>query len=185
MPVDELTYPQPVADRVGPAAGGGAASALAPPPVSRVFPVSVRVAAASQRSSTSSPRLYGPAIIRGLHLTKNGAAAGVLGYGLGKSLSAITEVNVAVTVAPPFTQLFTGLPTVGAGLTTPNNTDINVDVQLQTLCDDDSLGIIVLEPEFFLVVYAATNAGAAAFNTIVGHVNVLERVSLRALANFL
>ncbi len=156
---------------------------MASPPITRVFPFTLSIGT-SLRSSRSTPKLYGPAIVKGLHASKSGTAKGFLGIGLGKSASSVTETGVAVTSALPFTALFEGLPAAGSGPSAPNQADVLLDVQTNLLMDDDSLGIIIRDPEFFLVVYAASS-GAAANDTITGHVTVLERVSPDVLANFL
>jgi hypothetical protein len=183
--VDELTYPLPVANRQGPATAAAAAAAAltAPePPVTRVFPFSMR-ANNGQRTSTSTPLLRGPALVIGWKLSKGGAASGNVGIALGKSSVAVTEVNVATATPLPFTPLFEGLPVGGAAQTTPNNTTGLIDEGTVNLLADTKPGLIILEKEFFLVIYTA-NAGAGA-NDVVGFVTVLEKVSIAALANFL
>jgi hypothetical protein len=174
-------YPAPRGDR---GAVLTAPVATAPtPPVTRVFPFTLQIGT-SVRSSRSTPKLYGPAIVMGLHAAKSGTAKGFLGIGLGKSLSAITETGVAVATPLPFTSLFEGLPAAGTGPSSPNNADVLLDVTTNLILNQDHLGIIIREPEFFLVVYAASS-GASANDTMTGHVTVQERVSPEVLALFL
>jgi len=177
----ETGYPEPRGDR------GATAIAPAPsapsPPRTRVFPFTLQIGT-SLRSSRSTPKLYGPAIVMGLHAAKSGTAKGFLGIGLGKSASAITETGVAVTTPLPFTSLFEGLPAAGTGPSAPNNADVLLDVTTSLILNQDHLGIVILEPEFFLVVYAASS-GASANDTMTGHVTVQERVSPEVLATFL
>jgi hypothetical protein len=106
-----------------------------------------------------------------------------MGFGLGKSLEVVREVNVAAATPPPFAMLFEGLTQVGAGPTSPNNTDVMLDVQAALLTDDDSLGIVITDAEFRIVVYCATSGAAG--NTMTGRVVVVEQISPEALANFL
>jgi hypothetical protein len=174
-------YPEPRGDR------GASAITTAPtapsPPRTRVFPFTLQIGT-SVRSSRSTPKLYGPAIVMGLHAAKSGTAKGFLGIGLGKSPSAITETGVAVATALPFQSLFEGLPAAGTGPSAPNNADVMLDVQTNEVLNQDHLGIVILDPEFFLVVYAASS-GASANDTMTGHVTVQERVNPEVLATFL
>lgn len=173
-------YPRPILNRIGAELLPTGAPISAP--TSYVFPVSLQVGA-SARSSISSPKLTGPSLIRGVHLSKTGTAKGVLGFGLGKSTISVTEDSVATTTPLPFTSLFNGLPAVGAGAASPNQTDVILDVQTSNLIDDDSIGIIVLDRDWFLVVYAASSAASG--DTVNGHVTVLDGINPAALANFL
>jgi len=173
-------FPEPRGDR---GAALSTAVATAPsPPVTRVFPFTLQIGT-SLRSSRSSPKLYGPAIVMGLHAAKSGTAKGFLGIGLGKSLSSITETGVAVATALPFTSLFEGLPAAGTGPSAPNSTDVLLDVTTSLILNQDHLGIIIREPEFFLVVYGASSGASG--DTLTGHVTLQERVNPEILAAFL
>lgn len=185
MAVDELTYPQPVANRQGPSPSSGAlaGAAVPAPPQTRYFPFALRANLANTRSSVSTPRLRGPAVVTGFFFSKGGAATGTVGIGLGKSPVSIREENVADTVALPFTPLGTGLEAVGAASgISPNHTTTIVDMQPSLLMPNARPSLIITEPEFFLVVYTATDGATA---DIVGYVTVAEQVSPQALANFL
>jgi len=157
---------------------GGAG--LPAPAQSYVFPFVLR-ANANTRTSVSSPQLRGPSLIRGLHFSKGGTADGFSGIALGKSLSAVTELNVAVATARPYTTLFRGLPQGGTTNGAPNDATSLVDMQASLLTDSDSLGIIVLDRDWFLVVTCATgNSGTP--DEIHGYVTVLDQVPLDVLA---
>jgi len=176
----EPGYPEPRGDRD--AAVATLTGSAPSPPVTRVFPFTLQIGT-SLRSSRSTPKLYGPAIVIGLHAAKSGTAKGFLGIGLGKSLSSITETGVATTVALPFTSLFEGLPAAGTGPSSPNNTDVLLDVTTSLILNQDHLGIVIREPEFFLVVFGASSGASG--DTLTGHVTVQERVSPEVLALFL
>jgi hypothetical protein len=183
--IDELTYPAPNLQRAGPGPSTPAPAveaAATGAPTTRVFPFTISSADAT-RNSRSSVRIYGPAIISGWSLTRGGAATGQAGIGLGKSASAISEVNVAQTVAPPFTMLLEAMPLVAPAPITRDNVTNVLDQQANILVNDPKLGIIVLDPEFFLVVYVSSLGGG--IRVYSGYVTVLERVSAQALANFL
>lgn len=183
MPITATDFPPPRVRRSGGTPASAAAYSAPPPPRSRVFSFAIQTTAGNVRSSTSSPLLLGPAIIKGIHISKNGAANGGLGFGIGKALSPVTEVSVSSALPLPFESLFTGLPQIGLPPTAPNSTDVVLDVQPSLMLDDDSLGILVLEPEFYLVVFAS-NGNVAGGPGILGHVNVVEQVSPDVVANF-
>jgi len=182
--IDPLTYPEARARRDGPAPPTRAAiPGVAPsPPRSRVFPFSLDVTALN-RTSVSSPRLKGPALITGIHVTKGSTPKGLQGFGLGVAVSPVSEANVGVTSTFPFRPLFEGLPNPTSVPSSPGNTTAIIDMQGAILLDVDRLNIIVLEPEFYLVVYVA--AGTTGTDDFMGFVTLLEQVSPEALANFL
>ena len=184
---DPNTYPKLRAKRSGPPSPSadptldpGASLTL---PQSRVFAFSLTIGAAALRSSTSSPKLKGPAMVLGLHVTANGAPNGNLGFGLGKNASPISESSVPSGGALPFTPLFTGLPQQGIGPSSSDQTDVSLDVQQPVpLLDDDSLRILIPETDFFLIIYCSQPGGAG--RTLVGHVTLLEQCNRQSLAYF-
>jgi hypothetical protein len=185
MAIDPGTYPSARVDRSGPQPAILAQTpgeTLTQPPVTHVFPFAID-ASANNRSSVSSRRLYGPAVIRGFHASKGGSAAGTQGFGLGKAANSVSETNVANTTPFPFTPLFEGLPGTGSATSSPGGTVAILDQQPSLLTDADDLGIIILDAEFFLVVYIAS--GTTGGDDFHGYVTLLERVSPQALANFL
>jgi hypothetical protein len=176
-----IVYPKARPDR-GAFFGPDTGAAAAPPPQTRVFPFTL-AANANTRTSVSSPIMHGPAIIRGLHFSKGGAASGLQGPGLGKSVVAVSENSVAVTTPAPFTKLFEGLDSPSGSAGAADDATAIADMQASLLTDADNLGIVVTDPEWRLVVYVASGAVGAA--VIQGYVTVLEGVSPEALANFL
>lgn len=185
MALDPATYPRLRRQRAGPtptALVPTAPGAPAAPPRTRIFPFSID-ADANTRTSVSSPRLKGPAIVRAVHVAKGGAAGGLQGWGLGVAANAIEEGNVANAVAKPFRTIFEGLPNPTGVSASPGNTTLVNDLQGAVLQDADDLGLIILDAEFFLVVYVSI-AGVGG-NVFGGYVVVLEQVSPQALANFL
>lgn len=185
MAVEAGTFPAPRRNRTGPTPptlAAGAPGAVAAPPTTRIFPFSI-AAAANTRTSTSTPRLRGPAIIRAVHVAKGGAAGGIQGWGLGIAATTIEEASVANSVARPFRGIFEGLPNPTGVAASPGSTTVVNDLQGAVLQDADDLGIIVLDAEFFLVVYVSV--ANVVGNVFGGYVTVLEQVSAQALANFL
>jgi hypothetical protein len=148
-----------------------------------MFPFALRATGGNTRTSVSTPLLRGPAIVTGLHAAKGGAASGQVGIGLGKSLSPVRESSVSDLIPPPFTPLGEGLEAVGAvsGIS-PNHTTALLDMGNSLQMQNAHPGLIILDEEFFLVIYTATDG---AINDVVGYVTVAEQVSPAALANFL
>jgi hypothetical protein len=185
-PFDVRTYPPARRDRKGPpSAAGGAGGAPIPaglptPGESRVFPFVLR-ANLLTRSTTSSPQLKGPSLIRGLHVAKGGTPDGLQGIALGKALSSVTELNVAIATARPYTSLFTGLPAVGSTNGAPNDAASLLDMQTTILHDADSLGIIVLDRDWFLTITVACN-NTGTPDEFHGYVTLLDAVPAEVLA---
>lgn len=184
MAVDEATYPRPRVSRPGPTPSAlavipGVEAVTAPASRSFAFAIDMN---AGRRSSVSSPRLYGPAIIRGLHAINTSTGQVHMHLELGISPSAVQEVDVLHDAVRPWRAVFERLSaTVAAedagrrGLVGP---ELGQPGQLQ----EPDLGIIVLDPEFFLVVSWGSFGGTGA--RINGHVNVLERVAAETIASF-
>jgi len=187
-PWDARNYPALRRNRKGPPGMAGPGedaallAALPSPPRTFVFPFVLR-ALASTRSSTSSPRLTGPSVIRGLHFAKGGTPEGRQGLTLGKSLSSITEVNVAIATPVPYTPLFRGLPASGSVNGSPNDTDAAVDFQSSLFSNADDLGIIVLDRDWFLVVITSS-AVVGTPDDFAGYVTVLDQVPAETLARY-
>lgn len=180
--LDARSFPAARRNRTGPppSAGLGAAApgGVIVPPRSRVFPF-VLGAGNAQRSSVSSPRLLGPVVLKGLYISKTGAAGNVRGIGLGKATAPVTENNVAAGTPLPFTALFEGLPAAGGAAASPDQTDMSIDSASPLYMPDSSMNFIITDTEFFLVVYNAAQGATA--GQINGHVNLLEQVSLDVL----
>lgn len=184
--LDRRAYPTARRNRTGPPSPGGGVGGvdvppnLPSPPQSYVFPFTIR-ANANTRSTTSSPQLRGPSIIRGLHWAKGGTPDGLQGILLGKALAAVTEVNVAIATALPFTRLFTPLAGSGSTAGAPNGATSLTDFQTTILAPNDNLGIIVLDRDWFLTVTVACNATASP-DDHSGYVTLLDQVPADVLA---
>lgn len=177
--LDRRAYPLPRRNRAGPepssltAGQPAGAPPLPAPPITRTFAFALG-ALANTRSSITTDRLRGPAIVKAVHLSKTGAAGGSRGFGLGKSTSPVTENNVAIADPVPFTPLFKGLPVVGGAAGTPNDTTAIIDSQGSILSNGGDLNILITDLEFHLVIYNAAQGATA--GQIVGYVTVLELV---------
>lgn len=186
---DARAYPVARRSRTGPPSpGGGVGGAevlpgTPTPPQSFVFGF-VLGAGSQQRSTTSSPRLRGPSIIRGLHFSKSGTPDAVQGIVLGKAFSSVSEVNVAIATALPFQPLFTGLPGAGSALGAPHSAVTPVDLQASLLDPNDNLSIIILDRDWFLTVTQANDVTATP-DQYHGYVVVLDQVPLEQLALYL
>lgn len=180
-PWDARTYPAPRAKRAGPPAQAAAQAvpgALAVPQT-RSFTFSLRATPASRRTSVSSPRLRGPAVIINWFASKGGSASGVMGVGLGKAASPVREQSVAETIPLPFTPFAEGLEAIDAASgITPDNTTGLLDMQPSLLMNNTRAGILVMDPEWFLVVYTAANGTP---NDVVGYVTLIEGVTVDML----
>lgn len=185
MAVDAGTFPRPRTQRAGPTPLGLAPPGAGPPapPITRIFPFSLRAASAT-RSTAASPRIRGPSLIRSLYVSRGGAPVALRGILLGKATTEVTEDNVAIGTATPYTPLFDGLPSRGSAAGTPDNTTGLLDQTEHILHDGSRLDIIVLDPEWHLTVTLAQSTGVSA-GDVVGYVVVLEGVNPEALANFL
>jgi hypothetical protein len=185
--LDKRAYPAARTKRTGPPASGASSAAQAAadqgltPAQSYVFTFNM-LATANNRSTVSSPKLRGPSIVRGLHLTKTGTPDGTQHLALGKSKFAITESNVPTTTVRPYTSLFTALPVTGGAAALVNDGTAMVDAANTILMDADNLGIIVLDLDWFLTVTAA--AAAVGSDTIMGYVTVLDQVPDALLASY-
>lgn len=180
------TFPRPRVNRTGPSSSSGVQ--LGPlsepqnPPITRTFPFAIQNNAAGVRSSASTPLIRGPALVIGFYASKNGAATGTFGFGLGKSTSPVFENSVAIATTIPFQSLYEPIPQVGIPPTSPNGTDVVLDVQPSLMLQESTPNIIILDAEFYLVVFCANNGAGV---SLVGHVTVLEQVSRDALLSFL
>lgn len=186
--LDRRAYPAARSKRTGPPpSAGGVGGAAIPeglpnPPQSFVFPFVLK-ANANTRSTTSSPRLRGPSIVRGLHFAKGGTPDGLAGIALGKSLSVVSELNVAIATLRPYTSLFNGMPAVGTTNGAPNDAASLVDMQTTVLTDADALGIIVLDRDWFLTVTVACN-NSGTVDEFHGYVTVIDQVPADVLAYY-
>lgn len=184
MALDLETYPRPRTQRAGPVPTSLvplAEGAVATPPTTRVFAFRLDMNA-GRRSSASSPRLYGPAIVRGLHALEQGTAQQLHVLELGKSLTTVTETDVLIATAKPYTPLFERMSSTVVAEAAARIGTLELDTGAPGGMRDDSLGIVILEPEFFLVVawYSLATNGAS----VSGHVTILEKVPAETIASF-
>ena len=183
MPV--ALYPTARPRRLGaapPAALAGAVGGVGAPPISRLFSFVV-AAAADTHSAKSSPRLRGPALITSLSYVKEGGASISKALHLGKSVSSVTLTDVPNTTPLPYTSLFEQLPPAFATLPVIGGGSARVDASLNVGTDPATLGLVILDPEFFLVVGVV--CGPTGLDRFHGQVVILEQVSREALATFL
>jgi hypothetical protein len=185
MAIDELTYPQPVANRQGPAVGSLAAVATSPtPPISHTIPFQI-VTPANTRTTVSAGPFKGPAIVHALHYSKTSPGDVTQGLYLGVAPNAVTETSVAVSSSRPFRPLFDPrlLGNISASPAVGPYAPLVDNVANPMLTDWNDAGIIILDTEFWLTITAeATTVGGDQHN---GYLTLLEQVSRAALANFL
>jgi len=183
--IDELTYPLPVANRQGPAAGPP------PPPVAVVAgPPRTRLitfessATAGNRGTSASASIRGPALLKSITYGKSGATdTATMALELGKALTAINEVNVPRASSKPYTSLMEMPVTPMAVLAPPYKGFPAFSSEAPLSWGPIPLNVIVLD-DFFHLIFAAFNASGGTIS-FRGVVEVLEGVSLGALANFL
>lgn len=186
-PFDARTYPAARRKRTGPPPSDGSGNAdfaAGPPqpPQSRIlaFQVSCNVGA---RTTGSSQKLIGPALIKNLHLASSVGSLGNFSLELGVALNPVTEQDVSPALVKgwrPITERVSqnaaaenaarvGFPSVGGQSGVP-----------QPL---GPLDYLVFDPEFFLTI-SVVSVGAAG-SALMGHVVLLERLTLAQLANML
>jgi len=182
--LDADTYPRQRTSRAGPTPSSLtplAEGAVATPPRTRTFTFRLDMNAA-KRSTVSAGPLKGPAIVRGIHAIQSGAAGQVHVLELGKSSSAVLETDVAIALAKPWTSLMERLSSTVAAESALRVGTLELDAGAPGGIRDDSLGIIILDVEFFLVISWQSLATSGA--SLSGHVTVLEQVPTETIASF-
>jgi hypothetical protein len=178
---DPKAYPAPRKRAAG--AATTAAEESGPVPRTRVFPFFLAFGATSRRAF-STPRLIGPAIIKGIELySTHGASPPAYTVEIGTGATPVLESAVAIDTPRPFTVLtelldpFNGIAgTAGDGI--PMHT-----IPSYTASYERPLDLIVTDAEFFLVL-AVQNPSAFAAE-LSGRLRVIEAVSRDALRFFL
>jgi len=186
MAVTPGTYPAPRTNRnVPPLVVGQAPSAgLAPaPPTSRTLVFDMN-SAANSRTTRSSARIRGPALIRAITLVKGGTATNLRQLELGVSDTSVSEENVALTTTRPWRPLFERVSDGSTPLSGSAFAMTHIDLQASEQGSHVELGIPVIDSEFFLTITLWNNAGGVA-DSVEGVISILEAVSAEALANFL
>ena len=179
------TFPAPRLVRPGPASTtlkAAAVAAVPTPPTSRIF--SFRLTTGdTTRSTRSSTRIKGPAIIRGVSFSIGGGAIGTRWLELGKAAQAVTEAGVALTTLKPYTALTERISDGDAGDPASRVGMFEADQTSDQLKEAHDLRIVVLDAEWFLTVtFSRTGAGGGA---CAGTITVQEAVDAGTLANFL
>ncbi|MGH8908600.1 MAG: hypothetical protein ACRD0K_19400 [Egibacteraceae bacterium] len=178
------TFPQPRANRVGPAPAAILSGAAAPAiPSARIIPIAIGVNQNSRSSEAVGP-LRGPGIIRFIEVSwQNGADPPNNSFEVGYSTAPLVENNVAETVGKLWTPIFT--PFVkGSGYTLlAFDSGILPSTQITQLTPHTwPIEAPVALPEWYVVVSAHTKQVAG--TRFVALVHILEGVSPQALANF-
>lgn len=188
MPVDELWYPLPRRRRAGPPS---AASILADqqqqefpaPPRVRLFPFIFDVIAA-RRSTVSTPRLLGPAILRRIYyqiLTSTDPPQDTLEFGW--TVNPVTETNVLLTVARPYTSMMEKVDPQALTLAGSGDGFLNWTIPNTFIRWEITPNWLITEPQFSFTV-AHVNPSANAHRT-VGTMTVLEAVPADQVAEYM
>lgn len=177
-------YPEPHPDRGAfrTGGGGGPGTALAvSPPITRILAFNLS-GNPGVRTTVSSTRIRGPAIIQSLDLGASVSSLNSFALELGKSASSVTEQDVALTVPRPYTLLTERLSQTAAGENAQRKGFVQTSLALTTPRHLGLLNIIVLETEFFITIsmVSLVAAGTAFF----GHLVVLEAVPPETIAAF-
>lgn len=184
MAIDELTYPQPVANRQGPAPGGAAlAAAAAPPPRTRNINFKITINPTT-RSTVSYGPFRGPAIVESMDIQyAGGAALDDMFCFLGYAPLPVTESLVAPTTGVSWSTFWELAAHAGADFAAGTR-GAHAGRGLTVVAPHayPVKGIVTL-PEWYLVMSVGQTAGAAG-NQFAGYVTVIEGVSPAALANF-
>jgi hypothetical protein len=182
--IDELTYPQPVADRSGPTPGAVAGLApLAPPqPRSRAFWFELRTNATS-RSVSCMPKIKGPAIIREIQWGMGGSPDATLTYlDIGVSPTQVIETNVALTALRQWRSLFENADPRTVNINTALHGFPSASTWGSTSDNRWPINHLVMDAEFFLVLALLNNA--AAVRITFGTLYVVEGVGPDVVRNF-
>lgn len=155
----------------------------APPPRMRVFPFHFSNVG-SNRCSFSTPRLVGPAIVKGIELYVGfGVSPPNCTLEIGTAQSPVLESSVANTVARPYSVLLELLDPFNAMLYAAGDGMPLATAPTYTASYERPLDLIVTLPEFYLVL-AVPNAGVSV-GEVNGKVRILEGVDPEALRFFL
>ena len=179
--IDPLRYPAPRPNR------GGHADILDSGsfqhPRTRIFPW-VMTTTASSRRSISTPRIQGPALIKGLSIhAPFGVDPPQATIEIGTATIDVTEASVALTAPRPYTVLtellnpfgvIAGAAGAGLPLTTVGTMQRWAEIPLDIIVDDIECVIVL-----------AILANALVAGTFNGHLRVLEGVEKEALRFFL
>jgi len=178
-------YPPPIYNRSAAGQAAPAARGPAQPPRERHFTVELGAAAVSRRT-TSSPRLIGPAIVRRISMrSQTGESPPAQFVELGYSKTPVSESDVAVGAAKPWTKLmerlanpFGFLSQAIVGVWALHNAVSSLPVEF-------TLDLLVTEADFFLTISLLNHGAVGSGSAILCTVTVLEAVNPEALLNFL
>jgi len=185
--IDELTYPQPVANRSGPAVGGAAPPPVGPAEIPRVRLVNflIVLAAINQRSTRSFGPFRGPGLIRRVRtIAAPVAANNDLFFFPGYHTQPVDEQTIAVTSPYNFSVPWERMPIQGADYGAATRGLTNAAGLTQTVDWDMELDIIVPLDEWYLTMTVGQHGGIANAGW-QGYVEIVEGISRAALANFL
>lgn len=174
-------YPPPSYTRQ--LAAAGATGQPAPLPRARIFPWIMNMTGTSRRT-LSTPRIYGPALIRRLFFGR-GTVTTPVGQTLevGWAPAPVQEAGVALSTPRAYTVLTEKLDPFGVagdiiGQGIYNDNSINSQIQFEI-----NLNFIITEAQFFAVIAWVNNTASAEQRG--GHLEVIESVDATALAAFL
>jgi len=185
VPVVAGTYPGARPGRIGGGAVAQAAAAAAGlgPPRTRILAFQVSCNA-SVRTTVSSARILGPAILQHLNVLTSVISTDNYSLEVGIAAGPVTEQDVATTVPKGWTPITERLSQNAAaeaakrvGFGSPSWSVAGVIHPLGVL------NYVVALPEFYVTISVVSNATAG--SKLTGHLVVLEGVNPAALANFL
>jgi hypothetical protein len=185
--IDELTYPQPVANRAGPAVGGAAPPPTGPAEIPRVRLVNffIVLAAANQRTTRSFGPLRGPGMIRRARtISAPVAANNDLFFFPGYHTAPVEEVTIAVTSPYTHSVPWERMPVQGGDFGVATRGLTNSTGLTQKVDWSQELDIIVPLDEWYLTMTVGQHGGVVNAGW-TGYVEIVEGISRAALANFL
>lgn len=137
---------------------------------------------ATSRSTVSTPRLVGPAIIRSVSWNLGGAATGTQAIEFGIALATVFESNVGLNANRQWRPLMVPFDPPTTGDIAGRVGDTEADFVSSSPVANYNLNIPILDSNFFITVTNwSSGAGADVF---VGHIVVAEGISREALENF-
>lgn len=140
--------------------------------------------AANSRTSSSTPKLLGPAILRKWVVRANNAVnPPTMFFEVGVATAPVSEVNVGLSTFRPYRSIHEKMEPSSASVDTTLTGFPSSSLIGSTDHAELSVDHIILEPEFYLVL-SNLNASAGVLDW-VGYFTVVEGVSRQALVNFL
>jgi len=173
-----MTLPNGRRVSIAPAAG---AIQTSDTPNVQIFTFQIGTGATS-RSTTSTRRIVGPAILLSASWNLGGAASGAQALEFGVAPSPVQESNVALNGPRQWRPLMTPFTAPVTGDIAGRQGDTQADFVSSSPVSPQMLRVVIMDKDFFFTV-TNWNSGAGT-DVFTGHVVIAENVSAETLAGF-